>query len=161
MIRRPPLDPDRVALARQPVAAPGADVADDDVVGVDHQGRVGERDAAARRALAGDGDARLADDEIGGEPDRAGDVEEDGARPARLDRRAQAARAAVGEAGDAEHGAAAPARGEAPRALRARKGERSGPPAGPREKQEQKEGGRLGGSALLPAPDSRSGRAHR
>ena len=123
MIRRPRSIQIESPSPGSAVAAPDAEVADDDVVGADDQGGVGERDAAARRALAGDGDARLADDEVRGEADRAGDIEDDGARPARLDRGAQAAGAAVGETGDAQHRAASAARRESSRALGAGKGE--------------------------------------
>ena len=60
--------------------------------------------------------------------------------PARLDRGAQAAGAAVGESGDAQHRAAPPARGEAPRAFRAGKGEGLGGRPGPRTRPKREEG---------------------
>src|SRR6185436_10892717 len=100
------------ALARGAVAAADAKMADDDVVGADHQGAVGKRNAAAGRTLTGDGDARLVDDEIGGQADRAGDVEQDGAGAGGFDRGAQAAGAAVGEAGDLDDCSATAAGGK-------------------------------------------------
>jgi hypothetical protein len=90
-------DGQRVALAGLAIAGPAAEMADDRIVRGDVELVVGETDTVTRRSLAGDGDERLLDQQLSFELDRAGDAEDDGARPFRFDRRAEAAGAGVVE----------------------------------------------------------------
>src|SRR5581483_12089247 len=103
------------AVLRRPglVADPDADVADDDVVGVGAAERVVlEADAVARGGLPGDGDVRVADDQLRLQGDDATDAEDDRPRAARLDGRAERPWAGVVEVRHLVHPAAAAADGE-------------------------------------------------
>ena len=116
--------PDGVALRAPLVPEARADVANHHVVGFDDQGLVANRDAIARRALAGDGDARMTNGQRRRQGNRAGDVEDHGARAGGFDSRAQTTGACVVEIGDLEHAPGAAAQRESPGTFRARKGER-------------------------------------
>jgi hypothetical protein len=101
--------------ARRPRSHP--EETQDHVVGADDQRRLGvvrvvaQRNAAAGRGLAGDGQVGLGDLDRRAERDRAAEPEHHRPRAARGQRRAQRAGAAVVEVGDRQHLAASSAAG--------------------------------------------------
>jgi hypothetical protein len=149
---------DRVAaqriVASPEVSPPEAQVTEDDVVGVDVHALAPDADAVAGGRLAGDRQERVVDLQRGLQGDEARHAEDDGPRPLRLDRRAQAPRPAVVQVRDEADLAPAPPRRPRPRTLGA--GERGDPRPSPlarfdplqppsrREEQEDKAGGDRG-----------------
>ena len=116
-------DRDAVILDQALAANARADIAHDDIVGVDAQRIVAQRNPGARRGLSGDGDIVVLDGQPVFQLDGAGDGEDHGARPVRFDRFAQGAGAAVIEIGDRIDRAAAPAGRIAAETVRAGEGD--------------------------------------
>ena len=96
--------------ARIEVAQAETHIADDHVVGVDHDRPAGDADAAARGGLPRNGEVVVPDAQVARQVDRAGHVEDDDAFARGLDSGAERSGARVVEVGDAVDPAAAAAR---------------------------------------------------
>jgi len=114
--------PQGIFLGPKRVAQAKAQIAQDDVVGIDHNSAVRDADTVAGSALTGDGEIPIADLELALEPDGARDAKNHGALAFLGDCLAQGAGSAVLEGGHLTDDAAASAAGIAPRSLGTGKG---------------------------------------
>ena len=77
------------------IPQPAPQITDHHLIHIDPQPSVAQTDPVARCGLSGDRDEGISDQKVLCQPDRAGDIEHDNARPLRLHRLAQAPRPAV------------------------------------------------------------------
>jgi hypothetical protein len=113
--------PDRIALGPALIAKARAQITNHDLIRFDNELVILERDAVTRRGLASDRDTRFRNSQRALQSDRAGDLEDDDARPTGFDRGAQTARARIVQIDDFEYSAPATAQRQPSRSFGAGK----------------------------------------